>query len=75
MSEKFKLKHNETNLSLQYYKLVRQCIKTAEERKGHLKIIATECKYDEGETRLKEKFINGIYNQLMTAEIIKDLTA
>ena len=40
-----------------------------------LRIKDTECTYKENDRRLKEQLINGINNQVMTAKIIKELTA
>ena len=73
LDKKFRPQHNETILSLQYCTLGKQNDMTAEEWVGRLKIKATECKYKENDRRLKEQFINSISNEVITAEIIKDL--
>ena len=42
---------------------------------GRLQLKATEFKYEKIDKKLKEQFINGIKNQTVTAEIIRELTA
>ena len=42
---------------------------------GHLRIKASECKYQEQNRRLKEQFMIGINDKVMTSEIIRELTA
>ena len=40
---------------------------------GRLRIKATEYKYKENDRRLKQQFTNGINNEVIIAEIIKEL--
>ena len=42
---------------------------------GRLRIKATECKHRESTRMLKEQFINSMNYEVMTADIIKELTA
>ena len=39
-----------------------------------LSVKATGCKHKENDRRLKEKVINGINNEFVTSEIIKEVT-
>ena len=41
---------------------------------SHLRIKANECNYKEHDRPLKEQFINGINDEMMTAKILKELT-
>ena len=68
--KKFKPQHDETMLSLQYCKPIRQQSDNAEEWKSYLRIKANECKYKEIDRGPKEQFINGINNREMMTEII-----
>ena len=70
--QKFKPQHNETILSVQYFKLKRKSEESAWEWMGRLQIKAN--KYQIYDRRPKEQFINGL-NDETTAEIIKELTA
>ena len=51
--KKFKPKYNETMLSFQYCKLIREQSENAEEWMGHCRIKANECEYKEEDRRLK----------------------
>ena len=53
LAENFRLKDNETKLSLIYCKLDKQGDDTANEWMGRLRIKATECKYKEMDRKLK----------------------
>ena len=53
--------------------LVEMIIKSAEEWMSQLRIKVYVCQYKDKDRCLKEQFINGI-NDMMIAEIIKDLT-
>ena len=68
---KFKLQYNETILSLQSYKLVRQCDETVGEGMGWLKVKFTQCKYKERDRRLKGAIHQQWYKR---PDIIKELT-
>ena len=72
LSKKFTPQHNETILSLLCCKLLREEKASAEE--WNLKIKANECKYRDGDRRLKEVFINRINDHEMITEIIQELT-
>ena len=41
---------------------------------GHLRIKSIECSYKEKDWKLKEQFINGINDNDMVTEIIRELT-
>ena len=71
--KKFRQQHNGTILSLQYYKLSRLPEETAEEWMAILRLKATEYKYKENDRYLKEQLINGISDEFMTEESIKEL--
>ena len=58
VSMKFRPQHNETILSFEYWKLLRQCDETTEVWMGRLRTKATECIHKENDQRLKEQFIN-----------------
>ena len=73
-SEKFKPQCNETILSLQYCKLIRQQSEQAEELVGYLRIKANKCGEKEKDRKLKEQFTNGINDDDMMTEIIRELT-
>ena len=70
LSEKFKLQHNQTILSLKYWKLIREQSKNADEWVGYLRMKANEYEYKEKDRRLKEQFINGIKDDKLMTEII-----
>ena len=71
LSEKFKPKHNETILPLQFCKLIRQQNKNADEGMGHLRIKANELKNkQEKDRRPNDQFINSISQHDMTGESI-----
>ena len=70
LSETFKPQHNETILSLQYCKLIREQSENAEGLKGHLKIQTNICKYKERDRILKEQFITGLNDDYILAEIM-----
>ena len=61
-------------LSLEYCKLSTDENESAEVWMDHLRIKANECNYKECVRQLKEQFINGINDEIMTAEIMKELT-
>ena len=42
---------------------------------SHLRNKANECNYQQDDRKCKEKNINGINNNVLTSEIIKELTA
>ena len=48
--------------------------KIAEEWMGRLITEATECEYKDNDSRLKEQFINDINDEVMTAEIVNELS-
>ena len=73
LSAKFKMQHDETIVSLQYCKLVRE-EESAEELMDHLIIKANKCEYKERDGSLKEQFINEINDDDMMTEIIRELT-
>ena len=73
LSEKFKPQHNEIMLSLQYFKLAREQNENVEEWIGCLWIKLNESDYKEKDRRLKEQFINGINDDDMMTEIIREL--
>ena len=73
-NDKLRCQHNETILSLQYCKLSREEHESAKDQMGQLGIKANECKYKKYDRYLKEQFLNGINDKMMTAEIIKELT-
>ena len=56
LSEEFKPQHNETILSLQYYKLIKEKNENAKEWIGHLKIKINRCGYIK-DKRLKVQFM------------------
>ena len=58
--------HNETILSIKYCKFAREQNENAEEWTVYLRIQANEYRYKEKERRLKEQFINSIYDDMMT---------
>ena len=67
------------NLHLQWnntvlicYKLIRNSYDSVHKCMGRLRVQERDCKYIEVDRRLKEQFINGINNQAMTAEIIRE---
>ena len=66
---KIKHQYSETILLFQYCKLIREKKENAKEWMGHLR-----GQYKERDGRLKEQFINGINDNMMT-EIIWELTA
>ena len=74
-SELFKCQHNKTILSLQYCKLIKEQDENAEEWMGHLIIKVNEFGYKEKDRRFKEQFIDGIGDNDMMTEIIRELTA
>ena len=39
---------------------------------GHFNVKANDCNYKEHDRQLKELFINGINDEMLTAEIIKE---
>ena len=59
LCEKFDPWYNDTILSLQYCKLVRDEKESTEAWIGHLKVKANECEYKQRNRRPKEQFING----------------
>ena len=61
----------------QFYhcKLSRNNEKNAEEWMDHLRLKAKEVSYQEQNRQLKGKFINGINDDMITSEIIKELIA
>ena len=63
-----------TVLLLQYCKLSRDENKSDEEWKGHLKIRLNECNYEMHARQSKVPFTSGINDEMMTAEIIKEIT-
>ena len=73
MDDKFRAQHNQTVLFLlflQYCKLSRHNDKIVEEQVDRLRIKTTECKYEENDKQVKEHFITGISDDIMTMEII-----
>ena len=71
LREKLKPQHNETILSQQYCKLIREEKESPEEWMGHLRVKANECECKDRDKRLKEQFI--INDDEMMTEIIKEL--
>ena len=56
-------------------KLSRDCNDMAEEWMGRLRMKGAECEYKEDDSHLKEKFMNGINDDVIMSEIMKELTA
>ena len=75
LAENVMLQHSEIILSLQYYKLVWQSDRMAEEWVSCLRIKVIGCKNKKKDRIQKEQIINGINNQAMMTKIIKELTA
>ena len=71
-NEKFRPLHKKTILSLQYCKLSREEKENTKEWMGRL-IKANEHKYKKKDRCLKEKCINSNNDNIITAEIIKEL--
>ena len=61
--------------SVQYCKLQRKVNKFTQEWMGRLHIKAAECNYKEHDGHLKDQFINGINDEEIMQEIIKELMA
>ena len=74
LKENFRLQHKEMILSLQYCRVNSKDNECTWERMVTLCIMAGECSYKGYDRRLKEQFINGIDNEDMIKEIIKELT-
>ena len=70
--EKFRPQHNEMILSLQYCKLHRKKNESAQEWMGRIHIEVAEYNYKEHVRRLKEPFINGLDDDEITQEMIKN---
>ena len=64
LKEKFRLHHNKMILSLQHCKLHRKDNESSQEWMGRLHIKAAGCNYKEHSRRLKEPFINSIYEYI-----------
>ena len=64
---------SETILSLQYCKLKKKSHESPQKWMGRLHIKAMDCKYREYDRRLKEQFVNGLDNENIIAEILKEL--
>ena len=65
---KSKPQRNETVPLLQYCKLSRSENYIAKELIDHLRVKAKKCRYKENNRQLKEQFINGISDDIITAE-------
>ena len=74
LKEKFRPQHNEMILSLKYCKLHRKKNESAQQWMGQICIEVAEYNYKEHVRRLKEPFINGLDDNEITQEIIKELT-
>ena len=75
LSHKFNSQHNKEILSLQYFTLARDQNKNAEDWMFYLRIQVNEFDCKEKDRRLKEQFINGINNDNIMTELIRELTA
>ena len=62
------------NIMKQYCKLRREQNKSTKEWMSHLRMKANECGYKEKERRVKEQLTNGIHDDDMMTEIIRELT-
>ena len=60
LSDKFKPQHNDTIVSLKYWKLYREQNENAEEWTGHLRIKGNGCWHKENDRRLNKQFLYGI---------------
>ena len=74
LSNKFKLRYNETIKFLQFHKMAWKPDENVEEWMGRLRISATECNYKEIDRQLKEQFMHGLNNSYMSLKIIRELT-
>ena len=74
VSDRFKPQHDKMILSFQYHRLRRQQSENAKECIGHLRIKANECAYEGKDRTLNEQFINGINDDGMMTEIVRELT-
>ena len=73
LKEEFRPQPNETILSLQCCKLHRKENESTHEWVGRFCIEEPECSYKEPDRWLTEQFINGINEEEITQEIIKEL--
>ena len=75
LATKFRPLFNETIKSLQFRKLCRFKVESAEEWMGRLCVAVAECNYREVDQQLKEQFIHGLNDKMMLDEVIRELMA
>ena len=73
LHSKFKLWHNRIIPSLQYHRLHKKDNEMAQKWMGRLRLEATECKYKEYDALLTEQSINGLNDNGMVDEILKEV--
>ena len=73
-NNKFKPQLNETIKSLQFHCFSRQTKENAKEWMGRLRLAVVECNYREVDRQLKEQFLQGLNDNDMLTEIIRELT-
>ena len=74
LTNKLKSQNNETMKSLQFHMLGRQRNVNTEEWMGRLRLAAVESNYKEIDRQLKQQFIQGLNDNDMLAEIIREPT-